>query len=928
MTKKEDLLEKLLPLLRKEKNKGESIGFLIHSKENKKREWEFYDAPDRELVLWGWDKDNNPSFLILYGKQEVNKIRRDMSKPYSYTNRYVSYELQDNVKFDIACVFRGNNGHLPSFESVALVRRQYGYREKFPKEVPAMYYRHATRYHYWYYNEPDAKYRIEGVKKLDKEILLPYFENIEYEKFVEGIQNVDFGEFRLAKNPNEVLQLSNENLKYYLDLYNILSNKSLYMRRKHLGILINSNPPKEIYELLMRIGSIEVLSGLFMELAKLQNPIILNETQTLLNEGNDFGEENYIKGLRRCALIYINAFNKKVREDKRKRILDNFEKIDSDFGKTYGESYRRYSIDNVPKYYRKNKSANIVKIKNTIQEAEIYNYPEVIGKIAYYIDSAVLGLYLKVYNKGALRYFRRYLRRLISKYLNNNHGDFREIIKALLTSYTSIDYLGDYPGDFSANKFIHIDKDFEHSDEIWSENIDDVIYIVKNSSVMPAYDFCYNLLKKSSKREAEIEKLSFDELLKLVNIEHKKLANMFSKALEERVKNIHEFDSGLMLTLMTSENSEIRDLSNEYFIRTNGKFSSEDLLGLLFRDNFHYVEEIFKEAITRLEGKDYIDFVKVVVGNMDKFKDFVISDDLETLFTNSIEKLTTTSSKEKSELILDLVEELFGKKDIPNFINSFIKNIIFGIPYKDLKVLVSKINIEEKGMINSDGKLVVSLVEAIKNNTVPSNGDFINILENATSQMVKMLVEICTENRENLCTRYATLVMMLECDVVSLNSQAKEIFNSLGGREKVELHKMIVDSPVEKVNLFGVEKLKEIYGEMIPKEFVVQMLEHTSEKVKAYISDKVEYVLKGFSEENEKVFIHYVKTLLYLPNKVSKSKTYIYNMISDFALQSNSSFRIVEDILLDIGGSNNIIDSERALVALAKLRKEAELVES
>ncbi|NYC27623.1 hypothetical protein [Clostridium saccharobutylicum] len=56
--------------------------------------------------------------------------------------------------------------------------------------------------------------------------------------------------------------------------------------------------------------------------------------------------------------------------------------------------------------------------------------------------------------------------------------------------------------------------------------------------------------------------------------------------------------------------------------------------------------------------------------------------------------------------------------------------------------------------------------------------------------------------------------------------------------KRKKLHGIIIDSPVKKVYSFGLRKLDEIYKDLIPKEFVIQMLEHTSSEVKSYISDK------------------------------------------------------------------------------------------
>ena len=79
---------------------------------------------------------------------------------------------------------------------------------------------------------------------------------------------------------------------------------------------------------------------------------------------------------------------------------------------------------------------------------------------------------------------------------------------------------------------------------------------------------------------------------------------------------------------------------------------------------------------------------------------------------------------------------------------------------------------------------------------------------------------------------------------------------------------------------------------------------------------------KDFGNGNGDLFIYYMKTLLYLPNKHAKSKEELYEVLPSFALQNRDRINEIEEILLEIGGSNVIADSERALVALAKIKKE------
>jgi hypothetical protein len=168
---------------------------------------------------------------------------------------------------------------------------------------------------------------------------------------------------------------------------------------------------------------------------------------------------------------------------------------------------------------------------------------------------------------------------------------------------------------------------------------------------------------------------------------------------------------------------------------------------------------------------------------------------------------------------------------------------------------------------------------------------------------------------------------MFESDITLFNRRAEEIFIRMDEKVRRKLHMSIIDSPVNKVYSFGIKKLDELYSGLIPAEFILRMLEHTSSDVKAYISKKTDEILKNLGSGDKELFMYYLKTLILLPNRVSKSKDNLYDAIPAFVLKYRDKFNEVENILLDIGGSNIIVDSERALIALAKIRKEAALIE-
>ena len=85
----------------------DSINCPIKNTKTSNRVWKKDYNPLRSIVLWGWDNNNNPSFLILYGKHEFKNTQSD--------GESVTSILEDEVKYSSYAIFNGCEGHLPSF---------------------------------------------------------------------------------------------------------------------------------------------------------------------------------------------------------------------------------------------------------------------------------------------------------------------------------------------------------------------------------------------------------------------------------------------------------------------------------------------------------------------------------------------------------------------------------------------------------------------------------------------------------------------------------------------------------------------------------------------------------------------------------------------------------------------------------------------
>ena len=132
------------------------------------KRWKKDHEPWRKLILWGTDNKGNPSFAILFGKHHFMGIKLNITDEdieeylksifpsdakYKPEIKAGIYEvLQDNVKFDSYVVWRGKNGHLPSFYPIKIVQeRKYDYKKKkYITSDPALYYKKDVEYRWGY----------------------------------------------------------------------------------------------------------------------------------------------------------------------------------------------------------------------------------------------------------------------------------------------------------------------------------------------------------------------------------------------------------------------------------------------------------------------------------------------------------------------------------------------------------------------------------------------------------------------------------------------------------------------------------------------------------------------------------------------------------------------------------------------------------
>jgi hypothetical protein len=471
---------------------------------------------------------------------------------------------------------------------------------------------------------------------------------------------------------------------------------------------------------------------------------------------------------------------------------------------------------------------------------------------------------------------------------------------------------------------------YEFMKEIWDNHLEDVLDIASKAKINPVLKACYYILKDSPNTSELVEKMSYKKLINLTEGSYEPLANVFKDILYNKLNAMISFKPEIMFALMSSSKEDIHKLAKEFMNKTNGSFLPNNIVDLMLLDNLDMWIDLFKEGILSLDNNEYCNFVKAVINNSDKFSKANISFSKETkdILSLSTNKIKDISEAEKVNLISHMISEVVNENKIPDWMQEFIEEVIFSIAYEDLDNLLKKISIEPiNKAISQRSRQIISILETIKNKKLPSDSEIISILETGTSKMINILFGTIMENSEELSTRFSTLLIMFESDVTALNKRAEEIFDSMAEDRRRKLHGIIIDSPVNRVYSLGLRKLEEIYKDLIPKEFIIQMLEHTSSDVKAYISNKTDEILSTLGNGDKELFMYYIKTLLFLPNKVSKSKDNLYKAIPKFVLRYRDKLEEIEEILLDIGGSNIIKDSEGALTTLAKIRKEGVLIE-
>ena len=381
---------------------------------------------------------------------------------------------------------------------------------------------------------------------------------------------------------------------------------------------------------------------------------------------------------------------------------------------------------------------------------------------------------------------------------------------------------------------------------------------------------------------------------------------------------------------MNSDNEKIHELATTFFKRTNGSFTPQTIADFLLLQNANKWIEIFKRNILSFKADNYAAFIERIIEQKDEFidKNIELTQEVQDILLYSLNQIEDVPRPKKIAIIQSIIDLLPEETSLPEWLGKLLEDIVFSFFYGTLEDLAMNIDIHKYQVaISVRSKRIISVLESVKTMSIPTDSVIVEVLDNGSQKTIKMLIDIIRINKQSLISRFTTLLIMMETSAALLNEIAISIFRDMSPTSQRKLHAMLIDSPIKKVYAFALKEFDNIYGDRIPEEFILQMLEHSTKEVKAYISDKIDRVMSRFEDQHVELFMYYLKTLILLPNKVTKSKDRLYQVLPEFVSRYQDKRQEIEELLMDIGGSNIKIDSERALVMLAKIRGEGVLFE-
>ena len=890
--------------------------------------------------------------------------------------------LDESVTYTHYAIFTGHQGHFPHFESVKIITEQNHKQMYYKKGISYDYYHYKTDSDsivesfntlevpitFSYYSQPPYE---SYVRELEKHNLV--FPHFTLAKHPNDFLSLSGGAFTYYPLVSQIIS----HPKLYMRKKYLSELLEKNPPAEILELLFNLGSCELISGMCLELAKLK--NPILLEAAKafILNPVNFGSQsynegvlrciniyiQTLDSVQKATRIEAIYKDLPFADLPLICIHNKPVPMGKQFSGAQyasfaynvSLQKFSSQYNRetrSHSECLRSPFYEVGP--YTDGYDLNIIAFKNTLQEAISYDLADVVGKLGYYLDAPRLRFYFKASGKTkAYRYLISTVRRTLDDYATHSPNLFVTAMEALLTSYTPNDYLCKFPGNFQYNYFIRhfLYYDFTQKPptswnarykwfredqhlkttnrqdkykEIWNQHLDTVVSIARRSTIPVIQKACYYILKESPFTMELIRGLSHSQLITLSQSHYKPLAQLFMTHLNDRINSFITSEPSLLLALMDTSYDTIHQLALDKILSNNSLITPAFLAQCFLLTHGESWLEFLTSELLQLTPEQYSDFIVALSHQLLKPTTIVppLSLALEELLVNSCSKLEQLHL-ESAKKIMRIIRQVL--KDVPALSESLItyfEGLIFSFDYTILETLLEDdIPLNNELPISICQKSILDLLQAIQTRALPSDATFKTILEKGNAPMIKTLIHLLDTFQNELSNRPTLLLLMLECDVIYINELASTVFEKLTNENALLSHQFLLDSPLPKVHQYGLKQLEIRYGDFIPSTFIVQLLEHPHKEVKNFISQKIDNAIANIDTQHVELFMYYVKTLLLLPNKISKGKDALYSLLPAFVSLNPDYKEQVETMLLSIAGSNIKRDSERALMSLAKIRK-------
>lgn len=819
----------------------------------------------RRLVIWGRNRGGDPSFLYLYGLQEKNGKNSD---------------LEEDVRYHAIKISSGAGGRFPSQHRGDLFRK-----------------------------------KGEGID-LQMDVLLPYFEPVYYHRLVESLggylKKKDI--FFPVSDYNEVLEFSGESERYVGIVVEMIQNGRIHQRKKLLSLLWSMNPPIQVWERLVAIGSAELVGGIWMLFAQKRDDrlldfasnFLLKEEKEEIFDRREHYQKKIVQGLSEAANRYRDVFSEEAKKKRRHS----------------AEDYVRSILEEMNKKEDRSWKVDITEFKHRLSDIELFGFSDLLGKLAFLVDTKKLNFTSEsgAGGEGAFLYFHRRIRRTADAYRDHAEAEYVIFLYHMMSAYTDPVSRGEWVPVF-LKKYLYTDyfapdirsqtdwyrkktrvsseilmmqrNRLEEKKELWEEQLPLLIDLLISCREKLILRFVEKVLFSYQRKDDFVASLPFEKVLALSEIEYEPIASWFAEELDKR------------------------------------SLEPVQLLCLLFAPNSKKYESLIEKKLVSFEETDLLECIEGIYDNV--FGIWHSKDPLNDASKKLLDRLADTMQSFSPASLQRILKGIgsfdskFLTQELHPALKEFTERAVFSLTREAIEEAADFALIRQ---IFPKGHRAELLIRVIRERTTPSISFLKEILEQGPPEMMEKLTEVLYERSVEWKKNPQIFLLLAESSVRSWEEIVSKWIREMNGKEREEAIKLLLDSPSERAYMKAFEFLEKEESLSDSEDFLLRMLEHGSEKIRSYAAKRMRGLIASMREKRElkeeqaKILLYYMKSLLLLPNRVSESKAEIYNCLPDFLKLYPKAKKRVEEMLLDIGGSNIKRDSERALVALARIRKE------